>query len=103
MTEFRRVLFRSVESNVTTLSILSSQAEIGLGFLLVVSLLSWQRNLIQTFMYWQLLKFMYHSLATAGYHQRVWAKIGRLVNPLVQRYAPFMNTPISTIQRWWFR
>ncbi|XP_009590145.1 uncharacterized protein [Nicotiana tomentosiformis] len=92
-----------VESNVTTLSILSSQAEIGLGFLLVVSLLSWQRNIIQTFMYWQLLKLMYHAPATAGYHQSVWAKIGRLVNPLVQRYAPFMNTPISTIQRWWFR
>ncbi|CAN1241301.1 hypothetical protein LINPERPRIM_LOCUS4903 [Linum perenne] len=42
-----------VESNTTTLSILSSHAEIALGFLLVVSLLSWQRNIIQTFMYWQ--------------------------------------------------
>ncbi|KAF5958450.1 hypothetical protein HYC85_005675 [Camellia sinensis] len=42
-----------VESNTTTLSILSSQAEIGLGFLLILSLFSWQRNIIQTFMYWQ--------------------------------------------------
>ncbi|KAJ6752928.1 RNA polymerase SIGMA FACTOR RPO [Salix koriyanagi] len=38
-----------VESNTTTLSILSSHSEIGLGFLLIVSLLSWQRNIIQTF------------------------------------------------------
>ena len=86
-----------VESNATTLSILSSQAEIGLGFLLIISLLSsvllvsfhytftsihvfchsfskktsitccdtflltanficrWQRNIIQTFMYWQVI------------------------------------------------
>lgn len=80
-----------VESNTTTLSILSSQTEIGLGFLLLISLFSsvseslsflmhrnlfiallcydfvhfstrlliwcylcrWQRNIIQTFMYWQ--------------------------------------------------
>ncbi|RVW44720.1 hypothetical protein CK203_081796 [Vitis vinifera] len=42
-----------VESNATTLSILSSHTEIGLGFLLILSLLSWQRNIIQTFMYWQ--------------------------------------------------
>ncbi|XP_040934152.1 uncharacterized protein [Gossypium hirsutum] len=42
-----------VESNTTTLSILSSRAEIGLGWLLLVSLFSWQRNIVQTFMYWQ--------------------------------------------------
>ncbi|KAK4346358.1 hypothetical protein RND71_032697 [Anisodus tanguticus] len=92
-----------VESNTTSLSILSSQAEIGLGLLLVISLLSWQRNILQTFMYWQLLKLMYHAPATASYHQSMWANIGRRVNPLVQRYAPFMHTPISTIQGWWLR
>ncbi|XP_039157952.1 transmembrane protein 33 homolog [Eucalyptus grandis] len=92
-----------VESNTTTLSILSSQAEIGVGFLLLVSLLSWQRNIIQTFMYWQLLKLMYHAPASAGYHQSAWTKIGSSVNPLIQRYAPFLNTPLSAAQRWWFR
>ncbi|KAK4393407.1 hypothetical protein Sango_1811500 [Sesamum angolense] len=92
-----------VESNTTTLSILSSQAEIGIGFLLIISLFSPQRNIIQAFMYWQLLKLMYHAPATAGYHQSAWARIGRTVNPLIHRYAPFMNTPISSIQRWWFR
>uniref|UniRef100_A0A5B7A7G7 Transmembrane protein 33 n=1 Tax=Davidia involucrata TaxID=16924 RepID=A0A5B7A7G7_DAVIN len=92
-----------VESNTTTLSILSSQAEIGLGFLLIISLISWQRNIIQTFMYWQLLKLMYHAPVTAGYHQSVWAKIGRTVHPPVHRYAPFLNSPLSAVQRWWFR
>ncbi|KAK8717668.1 hypothetical protein V6N13_044928 [Hibiscus sabdariffa] len=92
-----------VESNTTTLNILASHVEIGVGFLLIVSLLSWQRNIIQTFMYWQLLKLMYHAPVTAGYHQSVWAKIGRTANPLVQRYAPFLDTPVSAIQRWWFR
>lgn len=92
-----------VESNTTTLNILSSHAEIGLGFLLIISLFSWQRNILQTFMHWQLLKLMYHAPVTAGYHQSVWAKIGRTVHPLVHRYAPFLNTPISAAQRWWFR
>ncbi|TYI13255.1 hypothetical protein E1A91_A08G045600v1 [Gossypium mustelinum] len=92
-----------VESNTTTLSILSSHAEIGVGFLLIISLFSWQRNIIQTFMYWQLLKLMYRAPVTTGYHQSVWAKIGRTVNPLVQQYAPFLNGPVSAIQRWWLR
>ncbi|KAG4911885.1 hypothetical protein JHK82_052474 [Glycine max] len=90
-----------VESNNSTLNILTSHAEIGLGFLLIISLFSWQRNIIQTFMYWQLLKLMYHVPVTAPYHQSVWAQIGRTVNPLIQRHAPFLKTPISTIQRWW--
>ncbi|EOA30877.1 hypothetical protein CARUB_v10014023mg, partial [Capsella rubella] len=92
-----------VESNTTTLNILSSQAEIAIGFLLIISLLSWQRNIIQTFMYWQLLKLMYQAPVTAGYHQSTWSKIGRTVNPIIQRYAPFLNTPVSAVQRWWFR
>ncbi|XP_010487836.1 PREDICTED: uncharacterized protein LOC109124816 isoform X1 [Camelina sativa] len=92
-----------VESNTTTLNILSSQAEIAIGFLLIISLLSWQRNIIQTFMYWQLLKLMYQAPVTAGYHQSTWSRIGRTVNPIIQRYAPFLNTPVSAVQRWWFR
>ncbi|XP_074308271.1 uncharacterized protein LOC141643133 [Silene latifolia] len=92
-----------VESNGTTLRKLSSHAEIGLGFLLIISLFSWQRNFIQTFMYWQLLKLMYSAPVTAGYHQSVWAKIGRTVYPSIHRYAPFLNTPLSVVQRWWFR
>ncbi|CAO2825482.1 unnamed protein product [Amaranthus hypochondriacus] len=92
-----------VESNTTTLSILSSHAEVGLGFLLIISLFSWQRNFIQIFMYWQLLKLMYHAPATAGYHQSVWTKIGRSVNPAIHRYAPFLHTPLSVVQRWWLR
>ncbi|OVA07644.1 Uncharacterized protein family UPF0121 [Macleaya cordata] len=92
-----------VESNTTTLGILTSHAEIGVGFLLIISLFSWQRNIIQTFMYWQVLKFMYRAPVTSGYHQSAWAKIGRTINPLVTRYAPFLNTPISAAQRWWLR
>ncbi|KAF6170462.1 hypothetical protein GIB67_036236 [Kingdonia uniflora] len=92
-----------VESNTTTLNILTSHAEIGLGFILIISLFSWQRNIIQTFMYWQLLKLMYQAPVTAGYHQSVWGKIDRTINPLVNRYAPFLNTPISAAKRWWLR
>ncbi|MED6185295.1 hypothetical protein PIB30_055656 [Stylosanthes scabra] len=92
-----------VESNNTTLNILASHAEIGLGFLLIVSLFSWQRNIIQTFMYWQLLKLMYQAPVTASYHRNVWAVIGRTFIPFIHRYAPFLDAPISAVQRWWFR
>ncbi|KAJ4960298.1 hypothetical protein NE237_020208 [Protea cynaroides] len=92
-----------VESNTTTLNILTAHAQIALGFLLIISLFSWQRNIIQTFMYWQLLKLMYQAPVTASYHQNVWAKIGRTVHPLINQYAPFLNTPLSAAKRWWLR
>ncbi|KAJ1688246.1 hypothetical protein LUZ63_019636 [Rhynchospora breviuscula] len=92
-----------VETNNTMLSILSSHAEVALGFLLIISLLSWQRSLVQTFMYWNLLKQMYHAPMTSGYHRNVWSNIGRLINPYINQHAPFFNTTISAVQRWWFR
>ncbi|KAG2598938.1 hypothetical protein PVAP13_5KG388500 [Panicum virgatum] len=70
-----------VETNNTTLSLLCSNAEITLGFLMIISLFSSRRNI----------------------HQSVWARIGRAVNPYIYRYAPFLNTPISAVQRWWLR
>lgn len=92
-----------VDSNASTLGIISSHVEIALGLLLVLSLLSWHRSIIHTFMYWQLLKLMYHSPATAAYHRSAWTKIGETVNPYLYRYAPFLSRPISAVQRWWFR
>ncbi|KAF5203125.1 transmembrane protein 33-like protein [Thalictrum thalictroides] len=64
-----------VESNTTTLSILTSHAEIGMGFLMIISLLSQNRNFLQTIMYWQLLKLMYHAPVTAGYHQKMVSQV----------------------------
>ncbi|MFQ6625504.1 hypothetical protein Gotur_004663 [Gossypium turneri] len=97
-----------VESNTTTLSILSSHAEIGVGFLLIISLSVMLLSSVTSFFYWltivwMLLKLMYRAPVTTGYHQSVWAKIGRMVNPLVQQYAPFLNGPVSAIQQWWLR
>lgn len=92
-----------VESNITTLNILSSNAEIAMGFLLILSLFSWQRSILQTFMYWQLLKLMYHAPATAAYHRSVWVRISRFVSPYISTYAPFLGVPLSKIQTWWFR
>ncbi|KAG5535276.1 hypothetical protein RHGRI_023152 [Rhododendron griersonianum] len=121
-----------VESNTTMLNILSSQAEIGLGFLLVLSLFSLVAakhntnvHVLAAVLQWPmfevsvnvpiwlyflmnccerlLLKLMYNVPVTAVYHQSVWAKIGRTVDPLVHRYAPFLNKPISAVRRWWLR
>ncbi|XP_020583276.1 uncharacterized protein LOC110026612 [Phalaenopsis equestris] len=92
-----------VDVNATTINILSSNAEVALGFLFLISLFSQRRSIIHTFMYWQLLKLMYHVPATSGYHQSVWSKIDRAINPFVNRYAPFLNAPISAIRKWWSR
>ncbi|KAJ4768690.1 dihydroflavonol 4-reductase/flavanone protein [Rhynchospora pubera] len=92
-----------VETNNTMLSILSSHAEVALGFLLIISLLSWQRSLVQTLVYWNLLKLMYHAPVTSGFHRNLWSNIGRLINPYINQHAPFFNTPIAAVQRWWFR
>ncbi|KAI4992127.1 hypothetical protein ZWY2020_041990 [Hordeum vulgare] len=79
-----------VETNNTTLSLLCSKAELALGFLLIISL--WRHNFIQTFMYWDVLKMMYRAPVTSSYHQSAWAKIGRTVNPYIDRCAPFLQT-----------
>ncbi|XP_078168910.1 uncharacterized protein LOC144563316 isoform X2 [Carex rostrata] len=92
-----------VQRNNNTLNGLSSYAEVALGFLLIISLISWQRSLVQTFMYWNLLKLMYHAPMNSACHRIVWSNIGRLINPYINRHAPFLNTPISAMQRWWFR
>ncbi|XP_039814112.1 transmembrane protein 33 homolog isoform X2 [Panicum virgatum] len=92
-----------VEANTTAVHFLRSNAEILLGFLLILSLFSRQRNAMQTFMYWQLLKLMYHSPFTAGYHRAIWLKIGRTINPYIHRYTPFLHDPINAGMRWWFR
>ncbi|KAH0464069.1 hypothetical protein IEQ34_006855 [Dendrobium chrysotoxum] len=66
-----------VDVNTTTIRILSSNAE--------------------------LLKLMYNVPATSSYHQSVWSKIDRTIAPFINRYAPFLNTPISAIKKWWLR
>lgn len=54
-------------------------------------------------LFWQLLKLMYHAPMISVYHRIVWLNIDRLINPYIYRHAPFLNTPISAVQRWWFR
>ncbi|XP_042500228.1 uncharacterized protein LOC122078342 [Macadamia integrifolia] len=91
-----------VESNTTTLNILTANAEIALGLLIIFSILSRPRNILQLFMHWQFLKLKYIIPGTASYHQSAWAKIGRTVDPLINQYAPFLSMPLSAAKRWWF-
>lgn len=74
-----------------------------LGSYAVHSQLYCQTNFSVHMYFVQLLKLMYHAPVTSGYHQSVWARIGRAVNPHIHRYTPFLNTPISVVQRWWLR
>eukprot|EP00252_Welwitschia_mirabilis_P011467 TRINITY_DN25721_c0_g1_i1.p1 TRINITY_DN25721_c0_g1~~TRINITY_DN25721_c0_g1_i1.p1 ORF type:complete len:341 (+),score=30.07 TRINITY_DN25721_c0_g1_i1:251-1273(+) len=89
-----------IDANTTSLNILSSNCEIMLGFLLIALLLTRQRNLVQVFMYWQLLKLMYRMPNMSSYHHSAWVKLGSQVNPVVHRHLPFLRSPLSFIQRW---
>ncbi|XP_024539771.1 uncharacterized protein LOC9659835 [Selaginella moellendorffii] len=89
-----------VASNSNLLKSLSANAEIGLGFLLIILLLTPQRNIIQAFVHWRLLKMMYALPSTAPYHRSSWSAIGRRVNPLIHQYAPSLATPMAYLQRW---
>ncbi|CAM6091059.1 unnamed protein product [Calypogeia fissa] len=92
-----------VESNVTVLRGLSANSEVGLGFLLIVLMITPQRNMVQALVYWQLLKLKYHSPTSSRYHQEAWFKLGVRVNPLIQRFAPFLQTPLGYVQGWFLR
>jgi hypothetical protein len=92
-----------VETNVTALRALSANSEVGLGFLLIVLLVTPQRNVVQALVYWQLLKLKYHSPTSSLYHREAWSKLGARVNPLIQRFAPFLQTPLSYVQGWFLR
>ncbi|KMZ59439.1 hypothetical protein ZOSMA_68G00260 [Zostera marina] len=101
---YRRYLDKTclwVETNTSTINNFNSNAEIALGFLLILALFSWQRDIIQTVIYWNLLKFMSRSPCSMGYHQCAWARIGRTVYPFINRYIPFLNTPLLALYRWW--
>lgn len=93
-------LCRWLEANSATLRVLSSNCEIGLGFLLLFLLLTPQRNLIQLLVYWQLLKLMYHAPTTASSHRSSWSMIGMRVDPLIRQYLPFLESPLRLAQRW---
>ncbi|KAH7284903.1 hypothetical protein KP509_33G002000 [Ceratopteris richardii] len=93
-------LCKWVDANQSTVSMLSANCEIGVGFLLVFLLLSPRKNFVQVLAYWQLLKLMYHAPATAYFHRSIWSHIGTRVNPLIYRYVPFLQTPLQFAQRW---
>ncbi|MCO5586632.1 hypothetical protein L7F22_040573 [Adiantum nelumboides] len=89
-----------LDANTTTMRTLSANCEIGVGFLLLFLLIASQKNFIQLLAYWQLLKLMYHAPTTAYFHRAIWSRIGAKVNPLIFRYAPFLETPLQYARRW---
>eukprot|EP01018_Ginkgo_biloba_P023902 Gb_12607 [translate_table: standard] len=82
-----------IETNNTTLNILSSNSEIGLGFFVIILLFSRQRNIVQAFMYWQLLKHMYRAPMTFSYHRSAWEKIGMHAKSIYQSLCSNFTNP----------
>ncbi|KAL3678381.1 hypothetical protein R1sor_021337 [Riccia sorocarpa] len=92
-----------VESNTLAIRQMSANVEVGLGFLLIFNVLTPQRNLIQALVYWQLLKLKYQAPASSANHRQAWSQLSSRVMPLINRYAPFVRTPIGYVQRWFLR
>ncbi|OAE32341.1 hypothetical protein AXG93_3017s1110 [Marchantia polymorpha subsp. ruderalis] len=84
-----------VEANTVAIRSLSANVEVGLGFLLIFMVVTPQRNLVQTLVYWQLLKLKYQSPTSSTYHRNAWTKLSARVMPLIHRFAPFLQTPIG--------
>jgi hypothetical protein len=87
-------------NNMTAVRTMSTNAEIFIGFLLIFLFLTPQRNIVQALIYWQLLKLEYRAPSTSFYHQSTWAKIGSVVNPLIQQYAWFLERPLGYARNW---
>lgn len=74
-------------------------AEVALGLLLVVELLSPRRQLLLVFFMWNMLKMRYHAPDSAAYHRQVWALLDEKTLPLRAR-VPAIQTLLGYIQRW---
>ncbi|BBN18868.1 transmembrane protein 33 [Marchantia polymorpha subsp. ruderalis] len=92
-----------VEANTVAIRSLSANVEVGLGFLLIFMVVTPQRNLVQTLVYWQLLKLKYQSPTSSTYHRNAWTKLSARVMPLIHRFAPFLQTPIGYAKSWFLR
>lgn len=74
-------------------------AEIMTGFLLIAMILTPARNLLQTFLYWQILRTRYWTPDCREYHRQAWSVVGLQARPLLDK-VPALNTPIGFVQRW---
>ncbi|GAQ90763.1 hypothetical protein KFL_006820010 [Klebsormidium nitens] len=91
-----------LEQHAAQARLLQANAEIGVGFSLLFQLLSPQRSFVQLFVYWNLLKIMYHAPPTSFNHRASWAAIQQRVQPLLQM-VPAINTPLQYAQNWFQR
>ncbi|GJP31393.1 hypothetical protein CLOM_g21982 [Closterium sp. NIES-68] len=87
-------------ANRQQVELFTANTEVMLGPLLAFYLLTPQRSFFQVFLYWQLLKMRFHAPASAWYHRQIWGHLETTVLPPVQRYVPFLLTPIGYVKGW---
>lgn len=74
-------------------------AEIVTGFLLLLLLLTPSRNILQTFLYWQILRVRYWSPDCMACHRQAWGTLAQMTQPVFDS-APFLKTPVGYIRQW---
>lgn len=82
-----------------TAQLSNAGAEILTGFLLAGMLVTPSRSLLQTFLYWQILRTRYWTPDCREYHRQAWAMVGAQTQPLLNA-VPFLQTPVGFVQRW---
>eukprot|EP00897_Mesotaenium_endlicherianum_P004515 jgi/Mesen1/4091/ME000214S03271 len=90
----------NTNQNRTMLITLAASLEVSLGFVLFLYVFTPQRSLLQVLLYWQLLKLKYHAPSSAWAHRQAWTQVGARFEPLLQRYTPFLLTPLNYAKRW---
>lgn len=79
--------------------LINAYAEVGLGFLLLVQLLTPARAMLLTFAYWNMLKMRYWSADAAQYHRAVWQSMGQRADPYLAR-VPLLLRVVEMVKKW---
>ncbi|KAK9821054.1 hypothetical protein WJX74_006530 [Apatococcus lobatus] len=77
----------------------NAAAEIGVGFLVIISVFSNLRNILFVWLYWNFLRMRYFTPDASTYHQLVWGQLELKTAPVFQM-VPMLRVPLSLAKRW---
>ncbi|KAK9857999.1 hypothetical protein WJX84_008277 [Apatococcus fuscideae] len=77
----------------------NAAAEIGVGFLVIVSVFGNLRNIIFVFLYWNFLRMRYFTPDASTYHRLVWGQLEQKAAPVFQA-VPMLQIPLSFVKKW---
>ena len=101
-TRLDRLHARLVRNQQSAL-MLNASAEIAIGFMAFMQLLSPGRSVSLVFVYWNFLKMRYNCPDAAKYHKQCWALLGQRADGYGLRRHPLVARGLSWAQAWFER